>query len=88
MAISEKMDSLNTELTQWQKVIEARAQLQLARSTIQGVNSLLQTIADGGSFDTVDVEIKQSLVAAWQVLKDAQTALDADSIKTLLDWSP
>ncbi len=39
-----------------------------------------------GDFDTLDTEIKDVLVAAWNISKSAQTALEDANITELLDW--
>lgn len=88
MALADKMTALHSELTQREQTRDARAILQNVRSTIEQANVQLQTIADSGSFDTVDVEVKQVLVAAWNVCKNAQTGFAVAEVKTLLDWSP
>lgn len=88
MAIKEKMDSLHAELTQRQKAIELRVQMQNAQMAIQESNRNIQEIADSGSFETLDSELKQVLIACWNVIKNAQIAFDAANIKELLDWRP
>lgn len=86
MAVSAKLKTLNDERAQRAKVIEARALLQQARATIQEINVQIQTIADSGSFDTIDDEIKQALLAGWDVIKVADTGFESSA--ELLDWSP
>jgi len=83
-----KLNLLHAELAQRQKAGQARATLQNIRSVISETNTQLQGIADSGSFDTLDTEIKQALLDGWNVVKDAQAAMDAANIKELLDWSP
>lgn len=88
MTLTDKITTLHTELTQRQKAQQARALLQNVRSTILETNSQIQAIADSGDFDTLDAEVKQALVAAWNVCKAAQTEFEDTSVKELLDWSP
>lgn len=88
MALTDKITTLHAELTQRQKVQQARALLQNVRSTILETNSQLQEIADSGNFDTLDTEVKQALLDAWNVCKDAQTGFEDVTIVELLDWSP
>lgn len=88
MALTDKITILNTELTQRQQAQQARALLQNARSTILETNVQIQEMADGGSFDTLDAEVKQALIAAWNVCKNAQTGFEDSVIAELLDWSP
>ena len=88
MALTDKLNTAYEELTQAQKVSRARALIQPIREDILRVNIELQEIADSGSFDTVDIEIKQALIAAWNVLKTAKTGFENVTIKELLDWRP
>ena len=88
MALSDKIASLNAELIQRQKAIQARALLQNLRMNVMDTNRGIQEIADSGSFATVDVDIKNALMAAWDVSKAAETALEEASIAELLDWRP
>lgn len=84
----DKIKLLHEELTQRQKAQQVRALLQNVRSTITETNSQIQAIADSGSFNTLDTEIKQALIAAWKICQDAQTGFENATIKDLLDWSP
>ena len=88
MSISTKLDLANAELTQLQKVSSARALIQPIRGDIVRVNAELQAIADSGVFDAVDLELKQTLVAAWDILKAAELAFEAVDVAELLDWRP
>ena len=87
-AVDDKFASLVSDTEQRQKVITARALLQNARSTIVETNAELQEIADSGSFDTVDVELKAVLIDAWQVVKDANDGFSDPNIVKLLNWRP
>jgi len=87
MALSDKITLLSQELQQRQKAQQARAALQNFRNTVLETNSKIQEIADSGNFDTLDVDIKNALVAAWDVSKAAETALEASPIPELLNWS-
>lgn len=86
MSLSDKITLLSQELAQRQKAQTARALLQNLRSTVLETNTGIQEIADSGSFGTLDVDIKNALLAAWNVSKDAQTALEDVIIAELLDW--
>ena len=88
MALTDKLNIAYEELTQAQKVVKARALIQPIREDVLRINLELQEIANSGSFDTVDVEIKQALIAAWNVLKTAKTGFENVTIKELLDWRP
>jgi len=88
MALTDKLNTAYAELTQAQKVSQARALIQPIREDILRVNIELQEIANSGSFDTVDIEIKQALIAAWNVLKTAKTGFENVTIAELLDWRP
>ena len=87
-AVDTKFGSLVTDAEQRQKVITARALLQNARSTIQETNTQLQEIATSGSFNTVDAELKATLIVAWQVIKDANDGFSDPNVAKLLDWRP
>ena len=88
MALTDKLNTAHAELSQAQKVSSARAKIQPIREDVQRINAELQEIADSGIFNTVDVEIKQALVAAWNVVKTAQTGFENPVVKELLDWRP
>lgn len=88
MALTDKITTLHAELTQRQKAQQARALLQNARSTILETNTQIQAIVDGGSFNTLDAEVKQALLAGWDVCKDTQTGFEDAVIAELLDWRP
>ena len=87
-AVDEKFALLVTDAEQRQKVITARAILQNARSTILETNAQLQEIATSGSFNTVDAELKATLIKAWQVVKDANDGFSDPNVAKLLDWRP
>lgn len=88
MALTDKITTLHAELTQRQKAQHARALLQNARSVILETNTGILAIADSGDFDTLDNEVKQALLDAWNVCKDAQIAFEDETISELLNWSP
>ena len=87
-AVDEKFATLVTDAEQRQKVITARALLQNARSTIIETNVQIQEIATSGSFNTVDAELKATLLIAWQVIKDANDGFSDPNVAKLLDWRP
>ena len=84
MAITEKMNILLTEKQQRELAIEACALLRQIRDLGIEVNSRLQTIADSGSFNTIDTEIKQTLVAAWNALQQLNSSLADTAITDIL----
>ena len=88
MALADKLNDAHLTLTQAQKVSRARALIQPVRDDIKRVNAELQVIANSGSFGTVDAEITAALVAAWDVLKATEAALESMVIAELLDWRP
>jgi len=88
MALTDKLNAAHAELSQAQKVSSAKAKIQPIREDIFRINAELQEIADSGVFDTIDVEIKQALIKAWNVLKDAEKAFKDVTVTELLDWRP
>lgn len=88
MSLTDKLNMAHTELTQAQKVSEARAIIQPVREDVLRIDAELQVISDSGVFDTVDIEIKQALVAAWNVIKSAKTGFEEATVTELLDWRP
>ncbi|MDK1103802.1 MAG: hypothetical protein QGD93_09340 [Actinomycetota bacterium] len=88
MSIIDKLNAAHTELAQAQKVSAARALIQPIREDVLRVDAELQAIAASGVFDTVDPEIKQTLLAAWDVVKAAKTGFENVDIAELLDWRP
>lgn len=88
-SVDSKMDILQSELKQRQQAQRARALLQNLRMTVVDTNSGIQEIVDGGSFNTLDSEIKTALLTAWQISKDAEVAFESNAdVKALLDWRP
>lgn len=88
MSLSDEITVLSEELDQRKKAQKARSRLQNLRSTIQQTNAEIQDIADSGHFDTLDADIKNALVAAWDISKAAETAFEDVTIAELLDWRP
>ena len=88
MSLTEKITLLHNELSQRQKAQSARAKLQNFRNVVLETNMAIKEIADSGDFNTLDIDIKSALVAAWNVCKVAETALEDAAIAELLDWSP
>ena len=80
----EKMSTLLIEKQQRESVIEACALLRQIRDLGTEVNNHLQTIADSGSFDTIDTEIKQTIVAAWNALQQLNSSLTDTAITDIL----
>lgn len=88
-SVDSKMDTLWQTQQQQQQAITARAKLQNARNVIVETDAQVQEIADSGSFDLLDGEIKLSLQKAWRVVKDAKAAFAADpNVVELLEWRP
>ena len=85
--ITTQLNALYAEMTQRERVIEAKAQLQMARNVIGEVNSRIAAIVALGSLDTIPTETKAALNAAWTALKTAQTALAVATITEALDWA-
>ena len=88
MGIKDKLDTLNGERTQRNKVFEARAAMQRAREAVNEANAEIQGIVNSGVFDTIDAEVKTVMVAGWDVIKAAKTGFGVTDIATLLDWRP
>ena len=88
MALTAKLDTAYASLTQAQKAGTARALIQPLRSDIIRINAELQAISDSGSLASVDAEIISALVAAWDIIKAAETAFEDAAITELLDWRP
>ena len=88
--VSNKFGQLVTEREQAEKVIKARAILQSARADIIRWDSELTELANSGSFETVDPEIKQALIAGKKVINSAKIALTdpTTDICKILDWRP
>lgn len=88
-AVDTKFASLVTDAEQRQKVITARAQLQNIYHEIQNTDAELTAIATSGSFNTVDAELKQTLLAGWRIVQDANDAFVNDpNLMKLLNWRP
>ena len=88
MSLTTKLNTAHSELSQGQQVSKARALMQPIRTDVIRINAELQAIADSGVFDTVDVEIKQALIASWNVIKAAETGFENPVVVELLDWRP
>jgi len=88
MALNDQLDTLFAEMTQRQRAGEARAIMQDVRSNVTEADATIQTIADEGNMNTLPTELKQALLAGWDVIKDAKTAFEDPTIAELLDWRP
>ena len=88
MALNDELNTLFAEMTQRQRAGEARAIMQDARSTMVEADTRIQAIADEGNMNTLPTELKQALLAGWNVIKDAKTAFEDPTIAELLDWRP
>ncbi len=88
MALTDKLNVAHADLVQAQKVSSARALMQPIRADVIRVNAELQDIADTNNLDDIDPEIKQALVAAWNIIKSAETAFEDPIVTELLDWRP
>ena len=84
--VDEKFGLIVTESEQRQKVISARVVLQNARNNVRNWDAELKEIAASGSFNTIDDELKQTLIKAWQVVKDANDGFSDPNVVLLLDW--
>lgn len=84
MTLVNKIKTLIEERDQRDKAIEARAKLQNFARTTKETDRILQDISNSGCFDSVDNEIKQSLLAGWDIIKGAKTALENSAIVDLL----
>lgn len=84
MTLSNKIQTLVEERDQKDRAIEARAKLQNFTRIVKETDNILQDISDSGSFDSVDSEVKQSLLLGWGVVKDAKTAMENSTIVELL----
>jgi len=82
--INEKMNILLEEHRQRESVIEACALLRQNRILGIQSNERLQAIADSGSLNTIDTEIKQTLLSAWNVVQQLNTAFADEAIAILL----
>ena len=87
-AVDEKFGSIVSTRDQAEKVISARVVLQNARNNVRNWDAELKEIAASGSFNTIDDELKQTLIKAWQVVKDANDGFSDPNVAKLLDWRP
>jgi len=62
--------------------------IQPIRDEVARVNAEIQVIADSGVLNEADAEIKSALLAAWDVIKNGDTAFEDATIAELLDWRP
>jgi len=85
--ITTQLDALYAEMTQRQRVVEAKAQIQMARNVIGEVNVRVQEIVALGALNTIPTEVKTALNQAWTALKTAQTALEAANVQEALNWA-
>lgn len=84
MTLADKIGTLVEERQHRDKAIEARAKLQNFARIVKETDQILQDINDSGSFDTIDIEVKQALLAGWDVVKDTKTTLENSTIVELL----
>jgi hypothetical protein len=88
MSLTDKLDSAYNGMSQAQDISKARALIQPIRADVLRIDAELQVIADSSVFDTADIEIKQALLLAWDVIKDAKTGFENATVTELLDWRP
>lgn len=86
MSITDKMTALTTEASEIRDAITARAKLQNFANVVAETNAAVQIIVDGGTFDTIDDELKVVLNQVFAISKDAATSLDTNDINELFNW--
>ena len=86
MAIIDIINNLQLEKKQMDDTLEVRALLQGCLASVVEINSRIQAIVDAGTFDTIPIELKTTLTAAWNATKSAQTTLSAGDVGILLNW--
>ena len=87
MAIATELSQLWEEKAQRDDTFEARAALQNWRTETTRTNALIQAIVDEGSFDTIPTDLKNALLAAWNAVKAADTAMEDADVAEALNWS-
>lgn len=84
MALKDKMATLLEDTNKKRLVIQACSILQRIRSELAIAGTRLQAIADSGSLDTIDIEVKNALLAGWLIIKDANTDFSDQAMVDLL----
>ena len=78
-----------TAQEQSQDAFSARAALEDATNNLDQATQRIQAIVDSGNFDTVPADLKTTLNDWWTILKDARTAIAANSdIVDVYLWRP
>ena len=88
MALTDKLNTAFAELTQAQEISKARAVIQQVWLELPRIDAELQAIADSGSLNTADAEIKSVLLKAWNVIKTAKTGFEDVDVVELMEWRP
>ena len=88
MALTDKLNAAYQDLQEAQQIAQVRALIQPIRDDVVRVNAEIQAISDSGVLNGADPEIKAALLAAWQVIKNGETAFEDATITELLDWRP
>ena len=77
------------EKAQREVVFSARATLENATNVLQETNTRIQEIIDSGQFDTIPDDLKGALNRWRNILKSADTAIEADTeIMDVYGWRP
>jgi len=88
MSLTDKLNTAHADLVQAQKVSSARALMQPIRADVIRIDQELQEITDTNNLEDIDTEIKQALLATWNIVKAAKTAFEDPIVTELLDWKP
>jgi hypothetical protein len=70
-----------------ERVIAAKAVMQMAYHTIEETNAKVQAIVSLGTLNDVPTETKTALNKAWTALKNCQTAMQAVDVQEVLMWT-
>jgi len=77
------------EKNQAEDAFTARAALEDATNNLDQATQRIQAIVDSGNFNTVPVDLKNTLNDWWVILKTARSSIASDSdIMDVYNWRP
>ena len=89
MTVLTDLDTTWTEKEQREDAFNARAALESATQNLDEAHQRIQDIVDSGNFDTVPADLKSTLNDWWTIIKQARTAIGANSdIMDVYYWHP
>ena len=89
MPVLEDLNTTWEEKEQREDAFAARAALENATMTLNECHLKIQAIVDSGNFNTIPVDLKQTLNAWWTIVKTARVSIGSNAdIMAVYEWRP